>query len=110
MAYRVRKAYQHLTNLRTVIDGVLVALVEPHTHTKKGTVTSPPKTVQVPMATPAQLKAIFDRGDPVLEKYEEEKAVESKEVEHAFKPQKGGGAKTVKQETEQISENSDEPE
>ena len=45
-------------------------------HTAAGTAQHPPKTISIPLATQSQLKKIFERGDPCIEQYEEEKPVE----------------------------------
>lgn len=76
MAYRVKKAFEQYPELTTVIDGKRVALNAPYVHTTKGTPTKPPETINVPLATQAQLKVIFERGDPCVEQYEEAKAPE----------------------------------
>lgn len=73
MPYRVKKEFLKFEKLTTVLDGKRVALVEAYQHTTKPTAQKPPETINVPLATQAQLKAIFDRGEPCLEKYEEEK-------------------------------------
>lgn len=76
MAYRVKKAFQIHPELTTVVDGVRVALNQAYVHTTTGTAQQPPKTISVPLATQAQMKAIFERGDPCVEQYEEEKPPE----------------------------------
>lgn len=76
MAYRVKKAFEQHRQLTTVIDGKRVALVEAYTHETKGTPTKPPEKISVPLATQVQLKAIFERGDPCVEQYEETKTPE----------------------------------
>ena len=81
MAYRVKKAFQNMPQLNAVIDGRRVALNEAFTYTKRGTPTTPPKTVNVPLATQAQLKVLFDRGEPCVEQYQEVKAAEAPKVE-----------------------------
>ena len=73
MPYRIKKAFLKHPYLHTTVDGKKVALVAAYTYTTRATATRPPVSVSVPMATQAQLKAVFDRGDPVVEKYEEEK-------------------------------------
>lgn len=75
MPYRVKKAFLKHPYLHTTVDGKKVALVAAYTYTTRATPTRPPVSVSVPMATQAQLKVIFDRGDPAVEKYEEEKPV-----------------------------------
>lgn len=76
MAYRVKKAFAGMPELTTVVDGVRVALNKAYSRTKDGTPTKPPETVNVPLATQEQLKAIFERGDPCVEQYEEKKMPE----------------------------------
>lgn len=76
MGYRVKKAFEQHRQLTTVIDGKRVALVEAYTHETKGTPQKPPEKINVPLATQAQLKAIFERGDPCVEQYEEVKTPE----------------------------------
>jgi hypothetical protein len=71
MAYRVKKAFAGLPELTTTVDGVRVALNGAYVRTKEGTPTTPPKTVNVPLATQEQMKKIFERGDPCVEQYEE---------------------------------------
>lgn len=77
MAYRVKKAFQHLPELTTVIDGKRVALNQSYVHTTTATAEHPPKTISVPLATQAQMKEIFERGDPCIEQYHEEKPATS---------------------------------
>lgn len=76
MAYRVKKAFQIHPELTTVVDGVRVALNQAYVHTTTGTAQQPPKTIPVPLATQAQMRKIFERGDPCIEQYEEEKPPE----------------------------------
>lgn len=76
MAYRVKKAFQIYQELTTLVDGVRVALNDAYVHTAAGTAQHPPKTISIPLATQSQLKKIFERGDPCIEQYEEEKPVE----------------------------------
>ena len=76
MAYRVKKAFKIYPELTTLVDGVRVALNEAYVHTDAGTAQHPPKTISIPLATQSQLKKIFERGDPCIEQYEEEKPVE----------------------------------
>ena len=76
MAYRVKKAFQIYPELTTLVDGVRVALNEAYVHTAAGTAQHPPKTISIPLATQSQLKKVFERGDPCIEQYEEEKPVE----------------------------------
>lgn len=75
MPYRIKKAFLKHPYLHTTVDGKKVALIAAYTYTTRATSTRPPVSVSVPMATQAQLKVIFDRGDPAVEKYEEEKTV-----------------------------------
>lgn len=76
MAYRVKKAFEKYPELTTVVDGKRVALNAAYMRETKGTATKPPEKINVPLATQAQLKAIFERGDPVVEQYEEAKLPE----------------------------------
>lgn len=71
MAYRVKKEFLKFENLTTLVEGKRVALISAYTHTTEGTLTKPPKTVNVPLATQEEMKAIFERGDPCVERYEE---------------------------------------
>lgn len=71
MAYRVKAAFQKFPYLTTTVNGKRVALVAAYEHTTTGTVTKPPEKVSVPIATQADLKQIFERGDPCIEKFEE---------------------------------------
>lgn len=75
MPYRIKKAFLKHPYLHTTVDGKKVALIAAYTYTTRATPTRPPVSVSVPMATQAQLKVIFDRGDPAVEKYEEGKTV-----------------------------------
>jgi hypothetical protein len=84
MPYRVKKYFLQFPQLRTVIDGKAVALVEAYQYEKRGTVTSAPKTVLVPLATQSELKAIFERGDKTVERYEEEKPKGKQKEEAVF--------------------------
>jgi len=87
MAYRVKKAFQVHPELTTVVDGKRVALNQSYTHKTKGTPTKPPETITVPLATQAELKAIFERGDPCVEKYEEVKAPEPRNLVNEYEPE-----------------------
>lgn len=78
MGYRVKKEFQKFAELTTVVDGVRVALNGAYEHKKEGTIQSPPKTISVPLATQAQMKLIFERGDPCVEQFEEPKFSEPK--------------------------------
>ena len=73
MAYRVKKAFEQYPELTTLVDGVRVALNQAYVHETRGTATKPPETISVPLATQAELKAIFERGDPCIEQYEDQK-------------------------------------
>ena len=76
-----------MPELTTVVDGKRVALNQSYTHTTKGTPTKPPETINVPLATQAQLKAIFERGDPCIEQYEEVKAPEPRNLVNEYIPE-----------------------
>lgn len=82
MPYRVKKEFQKFMELTTVVDGRRVALNQSYVHETRGTATKPPETISVPLATQAELKAIFERGDPCIEQCEEAKAPEIKPLEH----------------------------
>lgn len=90
MPYRVKKAFQGFKELTTIVDGKRVALVESYEHTTAATVTKPSETIRVPLATQAELKAIFERGDPCIEQYDETKLpeprnlVDEHEIENPF--------------------------
>jgi len=86
MAYRVKKAFKNLPELTTVVDGKRVALNQSYTHSTKGTPTKPPETITVPLATTAQLRAIFERGDPCVEQYEEAKMEEPRNLVNEYVP------------------------
>lgn len=88
MPYRVKKQFQHIANLRTVLNGKAVALVGAHAKQTKGTLTAPPKTVQIPLATQAEMKALFERGDPTIERYDEEKLPTAKPKSEKNEPDK----------------------
>jgi|JI9StandDraft_1071089.scaffolds.fasta_scaffold178067_2 hypothetical protein len=74
MPYRVKKEFLKFPQLRTSINGKVVSLISAFTYEKSGTPTKAPKTVHVPLASQSELKAIFERGDNTVERYEEEKA------------------------------------
>lgn len=78
MAYRVKSAFHKYPNLSTVVNGKKVALLEAFTYTKRGTAKTPPQTVNVPLATQAELKAIFERGDPCVEQYADTETKQNK--------------------------------
>lgn len=69
--YRIKKAFSGRTKLTAVVDGKRVALVEAYTVEIEGTKIKPPETVNVPLATQTQLKALFERGDPAVEVFEQ---------------------------------------
>ena len=73
MPYRVKKAFAGKANLRATINGKVVGLVEGFTFVKKATPTRPQHEVKVPAATQAELKTLFERGDPCIEQFENEK-------------------------------------
>ena len=73
MGYRVKKQFAGKNRLRTVLNGKAIALVEGYTYTTKATAKNPPRQVSIPLATQSELKALFDRGDPCIEKFDDEK-------------------------------------
>lgn len=87
MPYRVKKGFLQYRQLRTVVNGKIVALVEAHTREKKGTQSKAPSSVQIPLATQGELKAAFERGDPCVEWYEEKEKTPffEHETENPFK-------------------------
>ena len=70
-AYRVKREFQKFEELTTLVDGVRVALNQAYVHTTTGTAQHPPKTISVPLATQAQMKMLFEAGDPCIEQYED---------------------------------------
>ena len=70
-AYRVKRECQRFEELTTLVDGVRVALNQAYVHTTNGTAQHPPKTISVPLATQAQMKVLFEAGDPCIEQYED---------------------------------------
>ena len=70
-AYRVKREFQKFEELTTLVDGVRVALNQAYVHTTTGTAQHPPKTISVPLATQAQMKVLFEAGDPCIEQYED---------------------------------------
>lgn len=68
MAYRVKKEFEKYRTAVTTIDGRRVALNEAFEFETKPTPQKPPETIRVPVATQNDLKAMFERGDPAIEK------------------------------------------
>lgn len=73
MGYRVKKQFAGKNRLRTVLNGKAIALIEAYTYTTKATAKNPPRQVSIPLATQSELKALFERGDPCIEKFDDEK-------------------------------------
>lgn len=73
MAYRVKAAFANKPMLRAMVNGKLVGLNGSFAKESAGNAKQSPKTVTVPKATDAELKALFEQGNPCVEQYEEEK-------------------------------------
>lgn len=72
MAYRVKKEFQNLPYLRTALkSGKTVALNGAHKKQVKGTPAAPPREVDVPLATQAEMKELFEAGNRCIERYEQ---------------------------------------
>ena len=70
-SYRLKRVFQNFEELTTLVDGVRVALNNAYVHTTTGTAQHPPKIISVPLATQAQMKVLFEAGDPCIEQYED---------------------------------------
>lgn len=71
MAYRIKKEFQGVDTLRTALKGgKSVALNKAHKKTVRGTPTTPPHEIDIPLATQEELKQLFEAGNRCVEKYE----------------------------------------
>lgn len=84
MPYQVKKSFQKHSRLNTQVAGKRVALVEAYEYTTKGSPTAPPKKVSVPLATQAELKVLFDKGDPCIEFVEAQAEPKNLVAEHVI--------------------------
>lgn len=73
MAYRVKWEFSHNPQLTTVVDGTPVGLNGQFEKTIPATVNYPSRKVTVRKATQADLKVLFEQGNPCIEEYEPSK-------------------------------------
>lgn len=68
MAYRVKKEFQGLPHLRTVLkSGKAVALNQAHSKQSSGSPSRPPGETKIPLATQEELKELFEAGNRCVE-------------------------------------------
>lgn len=70
MAYKVKQAYLKHPELVTTIDGKAVGLNTEFRVNVKPTKLKPGYVRTIPQATQAQLKRMFDEGNPLIERVE----------------------------------------
>ena len=67
MAYQVKKEFSNKLELTTLLNGKRIALVEKFDYKEPDTAKKPGKVVTIQQATQAELKALFEQGNPCIE-------------------------------------------
>lgn len=68
MKYRVKKQYAEAApEMVTTINGKPVSLIKEQAKIIPATASGPEQRIKIPLATQAELKLMFDQGNPVIE-------------------------------------------